>query len=129
MLSVSTFGPGIIGFVQIVREKHPDTPFAIISPFFSAPRESTVNCDFPRSPGFTLASMREEVSEAVQALQAHGDRNIHYFDGLDLFGPEYADMIPDGLHPDPQGYKVLAQNFSRKVAQTIFVQSKPVTAR
>ena len=124
-----TFGPAIIGFVQIVREKHPDTPFAIVSPFFSASRESTVNCDFPRTPGFTLPTMREEVSKAVQALKDHGDRNIHYFDGLDLFGPEYADMIPDGLHPDPQGYKVLAQNFSRKVAQTIFVPSKPVAAR
>ena len=67
--------------------------------------------------------------EAVQAIKDHGDRNIHYFDGLDLFGPEYADMLPDGLHPNAQGYKVLAQNFSRKVAETLFVPSEPIASR
>ena len=119
-----SFAPAIIGFVHTVREKHPDTPFAVISPIVSPPRESTRN-----SAGFTLERMREEVAGAVQALKDHGDRNIYYFDGLDLFGPELAHMLPDELHPDPQGYKVLAQNFSRKVADTIFVPSKPVTAR
>ena len=123
-LNARSFGPAIIGFVHIVREKHPDTPFAVISPIFSPPRESTLN-----SAGFTLAAMREEVAEAVQALKASGDRNIHYIDGLDLFGSEHADMLPDDLHPDAQGYKVLAQNFSRKVAQTVFLTSKPVMAR
>ena len=122
-LNARTFGPAIIGFVHIVREKHPDTPFAVISPIFSPPRERTLNL-----AEFTLAAMREEVAEAVQALKAHGDRNIHYFDGLDLFGPEHADMLPDELHPNAQGYKALAQNFSRKVAQTVFARSKPVMA-
>ena len=122
-LNERSFGPAIIGFVHIVREKHPDTPFAVISPIFSPPRESTLN-----TAGFTLAAMREEVAEAVQALKAQGDHNIHYFNGLDLFGPEHADMLPDELHPDAQGYKVLAQNFSRKVAQTVFARSKPVMA-
>lgn len=122
-LNARTFGPAIIGFVHIVREKHPDIPFAVISPIFSPPREST-----PNAVEFTLAAMREEVAEAVQALKAQGDRNIHYFDGLDLFGPESVDMLPDELHPDAQGYKFLAQNFSRKVAQTVFVPSQPVAA-
>ena len=31
-LNERTFRAAIIGFVQIVREKHPDTPFAVISP-------------------------------------------------------------------------------------------------
>ena len=123
-LNARTFGPAIIGFVQIVREKHPDTPFAIISPIVSPPRESTLN-----AAGFTLEGMRDEVAEAVQALQSHGDRNIHYFDGLDLFGPEHVDLLPDELHPNAEGYRVLAENFSRKVAQTVFVPSNAVTAR
>jgi hypothetical protein len=114
-----SFAPAIIGFVYIVREKHPDTPFAVVSPIVSPPRESIRN-----SVGFTLEAMREEVAGAVQALKAHGDRNIHYFDGLDLFGPEYAHMLPDQLHPDAQGYKLLGQNFSRKVADTVFVQAR-----
>jgi len=121
-LNVRTFGPAIIGFVHIVREKHPNTPFAIISPIVSPPREATLN-----AVGFTLSAMREEVKVAVEALKAHGDRNIHYFDGLDLFGPEHADMLPDELHPNAQGYAVLADNFLRKVAQTVFVPSKSGT--
>ena len=119
-----SFAPAIIGFVQVVREGHPETPLAVISPIASPPRESTRN-----SAGFTLERMREEVAGAVAALQSHGDRNIHYFNGLDLFGLEYAHMLPDELHPHAQGYKVLAQNFSRKVADTVFAQSKPAPAR
>ena len=123
-LNMRTFGPAIIGFVQIIREKHPDTPFAVVSPIFSPPREKTKN-----SVGFTLADMRKEVAEAVLALKARGDSNIHYVDGLDLFGREHVKMLPDDLHPDAQGYKVLAQNFSQKVAQPVFVDAKAVTAR
>ena len=40
-LNERTFRAAIIGFVQIVREKHPDTPFAVISPIYSPPRETT----------------------------------------------------------------------------------------
>ena len=114
-LNARTFRPAVIGFVETVREKHPDTPFAVISPIFSPPREST-----PNAVGFTLAAMREEVADAVEALKAHGDRSICYVNGLDLFGPEHADLLPDELHPDAQGYKVLAKNFLGKVSQSVF---------
>ncbi len=111
-----TFAPAIIGFVQIVREKHPDTPLAVISPIISPPRETV-----PNGVGFTLEEMREEVAGAVKAMQVHGDRNIHYFNGLDLFGPEHAHMLPDNLHPSAEGYKIMAENFRRKVADAVFV--------
>ena len=63
-LNVRTFQSAIIGFVKIVREKHPDTPFVVISPIFSPPRETT-----PNAVGFTLEDMRQEVAEAVQVLR------------------------------------------------------------
>lgn len=114
-LNLRTFGPAIIGFIEIVREKHPDTPFVVISPIFSPPREET-----PNAAGFNLQGMREEVPAAVNAIQAHGDTNIHYVDGLKLFGPEYAHLLPDQLHPDAEGYKILGQNFLREVAAPFF---------
>ena len=122
-LNLRTFGPAIIGFIEIVREKHPDTPFVVISPIYSPPREET-----PNAVGFSLQGMRDEVEAAVNAIQAHGDSNIHYVDGLKLFGPEYAHLLPDQLHPDAEGYKVLGHNFVREVAAPLFpkVAASPV---
>ena len=114
-LNLRTFGPAIIGFIQIVREKHPDTPFVVVSPIYSPPREET-----PNAVGFSLQAIREEVAAAVSAVQAHGDTNIHYVDGLKLFGPDYAHLLPDELHPDAEGYKVLGHNFLREVAAPLF---------
>ena len=114
-LSPRTFQSAIIGFVHIVREKHPDTPFVVMSPIFSAGRETTTN-----AVGFTLADMRQEVAEAVQAMRNHGDANLHYVNGLELFGPDLAHMLPDDLHPDAKGYKIMGRNFVEKVASRFF---------
>ena len=116
-LNLRTFGPAIIGFIEIVREKHPDTPFAVISPIYSPPREET-----PNVVGFSLQAMREEVAAAVSAIQAHGDTNISYIDGLKLFGSDYAHLLPDELHPDAEGYKLMGHNFLREVAAPLFLQ-------
>ena len=114
-LSPRTFGPATIGFVEIIREKHPDTPLVVISPIYSPPREDT-----PNAVGFSLRGIREEVAAAVDAVRASGDTNIHYVDGLKLFGPEHSHLLPDQLHPDAEGYKVLGQNFLREVADRLF---------
>jgi lysophospholipase L1-like esterase len=115
-LSERTFAPGIIAFVQIVRERHPTAPFVVISPIISPPREAE-----PNRVGFTLAAMREEVAGAVETLRAHGDRNVYYVDGLSLFGPGLVSLLPDDLHPNAEGYQALGENFLREVAARYFV--------
>ena len=120
-LNARTFRPAIIGFVQIVREKHPDTPLAVISPIYSAQREAA-----PSSAGLSLRDMREEVAAAVEALRAHGDRDVHYVEGLKLLGPEHAHFIPDEVHPNAEGYQVLGRNFLRYVATPVFAHSTAV---
>ena len=40
--------------------------------------------------------------------------------GLDLFGPEYSDLLPDKLHPNAEGYKQLGRNFLDKAAPVLF---------
>jgi hypothetical protein len=104
-LNARTFGPGIIGFVKIIREKHPDTPIALLSPIYSPGREDTSN-----AVGFTLRSMREEVAIAVEKLRANGDGNIHYINGLDVFDSNNAHLLPDDLHPNSEGYGIMAAN-------------------
>ena len=114
-LSERTFRPAIIGFVKILREGHPDTPLAVMSPIYSPPREST-----PNPVGLTLERMRREVEAAVQALQKQGDGNIHYIDGLEVFGPDLTHLLPDEVHPSAEGYKVMGVNFLEKVIQKVF---------
>lgn len=114
-LSPRTFRAAIIGFVQIVREKHPDTPYVVMSPIYSPPRETT-----PNAVDFTLQAMRDEVAAAVDALRAAGDRHLHYVNGLDIFGAAYAHLLPDELHPDAKGYRLMGQNFIAQVANQYF---------
>lgn len=104
-LNERTFGPGILGFVQIVREKHPTTPIALISPIYLHKREND-----PNDVGFTLVRMREIVAEAVETLRRNGDHNIYYINGLDVFGSDNAHLLPDDLHPNNEGYEIMASN-------------------
>ena len=115
-LGPRAFRPAIIGAVQIVREKHPDIPLVLMSPICSPPRETT-----PNAVGFHLKGMREEVQAAAEALRAHGDKQIHYVDGLSVFGADSVHLLPDDLHPDAEGYRVMGKNFVAQVAEKFFV--------
>ena len=115
-LGPRAFRPAIIGAVQIVREKHPDIPIVLMSPICSPPREEK-----PNAVGFHLQRMREEVQAAAEALQAHGDTHVHYVDGLSVFGDDCVHLLPDDLHPDAEGYRVMGKSFTTVVAEKFFV--------
>ncbi len=115
-LGPRAFRPAIIGAVQIVREKHPDIPIVLMSPICSLPREEK-----PNAVGFHLKRMREEVQAAAEALQTHGDTQVHYVDGLSVFGADFVHLLPDNLHPDAEGYRVMGKNFTTVVAEKFFV--------
>ena len=114
-LGPRTFRSVVIGFVETIREKHPDTPFAVVSSIVSQPKEVALN-----GAGLCLEAMRHETVEAVGALQAHGDKNLHYVDGLSIVGHEQAHMLPDDVHPDAEGYKYMGRRFLSEVAEPIF---------
>jgi hypothetical protein len=104
-LNIRTFRSAVIGMIAIIREKHPTAPMFILSPIYCPHRETEAN-----GVGLTLVKMREEILEAVQALTACGDTNLTYIDGLDIFGEAYADYLPDQLHPNAEGYKIMAKH-------------------
>ena len=114
-LGPRAFRPAIIGAVQIIREKHPDIPLVLMSPIYSPPREEK-----PNAVGFHLQRMREEVQAAAAALQSHGDKQVHYVNGLDVFGSDLAHLLPDDLHPNADGYRAMGQNFITEVANKFF---------
>lgn len=111
-LGPRTFRWAVVGMIKIIREKHPNIPMVVQSPIFSPDRETNDNL-----VGLNLVKMRDEIQEAVASLQALGDKNLHYLDGLRILGPEHADRLPDNLHPDAEGYRIMAENFDRIVMQ------------
>jgi lysophospholipase L1-like esterase len=118
-LNLRTFQPAVLGFVSIVRERHPDTPLAVISPIFCPDRESR-----PNEVGMTLRIMRQEIRAAVETLTELGDGNLHYVDGLTLLGEEHAHLLPDRLHPNQEGYEIIARRFTTDVLPRL--QPRPV---
>lgn len=120
-----TFVPALHGFLDLVREGHPTVPLLVMSPvacpaiedipgpthkdpdglWRGTPREV-----LPGDGTLTLRVVRDVVREAVEVRQAT-DPLIWYADGLDLFGVGDADLLWDGLHPNQEGYDLIARRF------------------
>ena len=118
-LSERSFLPALLGTIHTIREGHPDIPFVVCSAIYSPNRETTKN-----RVGFTLQAMRAEVEEAVRICRERGDSNLYYVDGLDLFGPQLAEFLPDNLHPNGEGYKKLAANFMHEVFDGLGIRAR-----
>lgn len=55
------------------------------------------------------------IAEAVAVLRERGDANLHYVDGLTLFGHAFAHHMLDQLHPDAESYRVLDDRYGQVV--------------
>ena len=121
-----TFRAAFHGFLDTVRDGHPDTPFVVATPIVCPtaedhPGPTVLLADkqfhvVPRSEELSVGSLslqriREVMTEIVTTRQDGGDKNLHLVDGLALFGPDDAGMLPDGLHPSPEGYRLIAERF------------------
>lgn len=123
-LSQRTFGSAVWGLVELIREKHQQTPMGVVSPIFSSKRESNEN-----AVGLNLIKMREIIEDAVGRIQKRGDQNIAYTSGLDVYGPELSEFLPDDLHPDARGTVHLAENYAKHVMPKVGVAPRhPITA-
>ena len=109
-LSPRTFRPAVIGTIATIRDGHPEVPLIVCSPIWSPAREKT-----PNAVDMTLERMRVEVADAVESFHSRGDKNIYYVDGLKLFDASLARYLPDGLHPDAEGYRRMGENFLKEV--------------
>lgn len=121
-----TFVPAVHGFLDTVRDGHPTTPLVVITPIVCPvaedhPGPTRAGADgvihVPERPpalaegALTLGRIRTLLAEVVAARQAHGDADLHLLDGLALFGHDDAEGLPDGLHPDAAGYRLIGERF------------------
>ena len=129
-LKERTFAPALHGFLDTIREGKPDTPILIISPIFCPLHEDVPGPSVPgpdgkftaiagheeiRTGSLTLEKVREIISSVVDARRLAGDSNLHYLDGLELFGEADAGDLPDNLHPNAAGYARMGERFSDRV--------------
>ncbi len=137
VMRLRALGPALHGFLDTVRDGHPDTPLLVVSPLYCPIHEDTpgpgafdsdallsgtvrfVATGDPadRATGkLTLRSVRDELHRIV-AQRQRNDVHLHYVDGLDLYGKADFDQypLPDALHPDEMGHRRIAENFGSLV--------------
>ncbi len=132
LMRVRAFVPAVHGFLDTVREGHPDTPLLVVSAILCPIHEGTPG---PGAPDFssgalkfratgdpddvsngklTLAVIRDELARIV-AQRADDDPNLSYLDGRELFGEtDIAELpLPDELHPSPAGHVRIGERFAQ----------------
>jgi len=139
-MRMRAFVPAVHGFLDTVREGHPDTPLLVVSPLLCPIQEDTPGPLLPafddgvprfRATGdpaeralgrLTLTAIREALAHVVEE-RAADDPHLYHLDGRELYGEsDHAELpLPDGLHPDTAGHRRIAENFARLV----FAQGGP----
>lgn len=135
-MRLRSFVPAIHGFLDTIRDGHPDTPLVLVSPLFCGIHENTsgpcaidpdtLGTDQVRfiatgTPGdsslgrLTLEVIRDALRSVV-AQRSH-DQHLHYLDGLDLYGAADAETMPllDGLHPSEEAHRLIGKRFAESI--------------
>jgi hypothetical protein len=134
LMRLRAFGPAVHGFLDTIREGHPDTPLLVVSPILCPIHEDTPGPCFPdfgelgegrlrfrtlgdpaeRASGkLTLQVIREELARIVKQ-RAADDPHLHYLDGRELYGEnDWAERpLPDDLHPDAATHRRMGERFA-----------------
>jgi GDSL-like Lipase/Acylhydrolase family len=112
--------PAIHGFIDTIRDGHPDTPIVVISPVFCGIHELTPGPTVKSQDGtytaagtgnLTLTDIRQALDQVVADRVTH-DRELFYLDGRLLLGENDSSHLYDSVHPDTDGYRTMASRFS-----------------
>jgi hypothetical protein len=132
-MRLRAFVPAVHGFLDTIRDGHPDVPLILISPLFCGIHERTpgpgaidpaslgtgqVRFLATGTPGdetlgrLTLQLIRRELRSLAGRRAI--DKNLHYLEGTSLYGEhDAADLpLPDGLHPSPEAHQLIGTRFA-----------------
>jgi len=123
-MRLRTFVPALHGFLDTIRDGHPDTPIAVITALACPILENTTGPVREASPGkaggtpreippgdgsLTLGRTREAIAQVVEARTDA----LFLVDGLTLLRLDEPERLPDNLHPDAHGHELIATRFVR----------------
>jgi hypothetical protein len=137
LMRLRAFRPAVHGFLDMLRDGHPDTPLILMSPVYCAIHETTPGpgaFDMDalakgtvlfRATGdpsgvasgkLTLTVIRQALAEIAKERAAQ-DPNLYYLDGLDLYGAADYDELPlaDQLHPSTEAHHRMGERFAARV--------------
>ncbi|SCF25616.1 GDSL-type esterase/lipase family protein [Micromonospora mirobrigensis] len=137
VMRLRAFTPAVHGFLDTIREGHPDTALLVVSPIYCPIHEDTpgpgtfdlsalatgqvrfraTGDPAERAAGkLTLGVIRDELAR-ITAQRAAADPNLHHLDGLDLYGEaDFAELpLPDQLHPDTASHRRIAERFAKQI--------------
>ena len=146
-MRLRTFVPAVHGFLDTIRDGHPQTPLLVISPILAPIHEDTpgpgaidptglgdgrVAFTATGTPGdttlgrLTLRVIRDALADIV-ASRRRDDPHLHHLDGTQLYGEADAAThpLPDRLHPDTATHRLIGERF----AEHAFGPSGPFAAR
>lgn len=129
------------GYIDTIRDGHPTTPLLLISPIYCRIHEDTpgpgafdmdalasgrvafkATGDPSEVPAgrLTLQTIREEVKSVVES-RAKQDPNLHFLDGLELYGEsDYAEYpLADELHPGAETHESMGMRFAQGFLSTL----------
>ncbi|WTW93730.1 GDSL-type esterase/lipase family protein [Streptomycetaceae bacterium NBC_01309] len=145
LMRLRAFAPAVHGFLDTIREGHPTTPLLVVSSVHCAIHENTpgpasldpdelaagrmgfrATGDPADRTRLTLTVIRAELARIV-AHRAAADPNLHYLDGLELYGEaDAAELpLPDRIHPDAATHRRIAERF----AALAFADSGPFAGK
>ncbi len=130
-MRMRAFVPAVHGFLDTIREGHPDVPLLVTTPLHCPIHEDTPGPGgFDLSDGtlrfvatgdpaevvagrLTLRTVRDALAEVVERRRA-SDPHLHLVDGLALYGPADHDELPlpDRLHLDTAGHRRVGERFA-----------------
>jgi len=90
-----------------VAEDHPGPTLSDGKAIGVVPRPEAL-----RVGALTALRIRDLLAGIVERRRAGGDANLHYLDGLALFGEADLADLPDGLHPNAAGLRRIGERFA-----------------
>lgn len=115
---VSGLKKTLSAFIDILREKHPETPILLVS-------RLPMKWEF--LSGMSYTEERRELTEIhlkeLARRREQGDRNIHFLDGFTLYGPDPAECTADGTHANDLGMYFVARTMAPVIERILSIKA------